>query len=97
MNPAAGTYTVQVEGYAVPAGTTEFDYTDVFFSSGLGQLQVPSTTLNLAAGQSAPISGSIAAASGVTAGRQLFGEMQVLSSTNLVAGKGTVVIEAVNP
>ena len=30
--PAAGTYTVQVDGYSVPAGTTEYDYLDVFFS-----------------------------------------------------------------
>ena len=56
-NPAAGTYTVQVDGYAVPAGTTEYDYLDVFFSSSLGSLTVPATAIDLASGASTPVSG----------------------------------------
>ena len=32
-NPPAGTYTVEVDGYAVPAGTTAYDYRDVFYST----------------------------------------------------------------
>ena len=31
-NPAAGTYTVVIDGYSVPAGTTQYDYRDVFYS-----------------------------------------------------------------
>ena len=41
-NPAPGDYTVLVDGYDVPAGTTQFDYLDVFFSSALGTLSVTS-------------------------------------------------------
>jgi subtilisin family serine protease len=95
-NPPAGTYTVQIDGFAVPAGSTEYDYRDVFFSTGLGSLQVPSTVTNLAGGATATISGSVVAAAGVSAGRQLFGEMNVLTEQNAVIGRGTVQITAVN-
>ena len=37
-NPEAGTYTVEVDGYSVPAGSTAYDYLDVFFSAALGTL-----------------------------------------------------------
>ena len=40
-NPAAGTYTVEVVGFDVPAGTTDYDYRDVFFSPALGSVNVP--------------------------------------------------------
>ena len=35
-NPAAGTYTVTVDGYEVPAGSTEYDYLDVFYAGAWG-------------------------------------------------------------
>jgi hypothetical protein len=94
-SPAAGTYTVEVDGYAVPSGSTAFDYRDVFFSTGLGTLQVPATVTNLANGATATISGSVVAASGVAAGRQLFGEMTVVTDQGAAIGKGTVQITAV--
>jgi hypothetical protein len=96
-SPAAGTYTVEVDGYAVPSGSTAFDYRDVFFSTGLGTLQVPATVTNLANGATATISGSVVAASGVAAGRQLFGEMTVVTDQGAAIGKGTVQITAVTP
>ena len=94
-DPAAGTYTVEVDGYAVPAGNTEFDYRDVFFSTGLGRLEVPATVTNLANGASMTVSGSVVAASGVAEGRQLFGEMTVVTDRNAVIGRGTVQITEV--
>ena len=57
-NPEPGTYTVTVDGYAVSDPTTDFDYLDVFYSAGLGSLDVPSAPLTLAAGASLPISGA---------------------------------------
>jgi subtilisin family serine protease len=94
-NPAAGTYTVQIDGYAVPTGSTDFDYLDVFFSTGLGNLQVPATVTNLAPGDTTTVTGTVVAASGVSAGRQLFGEMRVLNDQNTVIGRGKVQITAV--
>ena len=96
-NPAAGTYTVQVDGYAVPAGTTEYDYLDVFVSSALGAITVPDTTVDLAAGASTPVTGAVTAKAAPAAGRQLFGEMKVVSTAGAVLGTGSVLVGSVTP
>ncbi len=95
--PAAGTYTVIVDGYAVPAGTTEYDYRDVFYSASLGSVSVPPTTLALANGETASITGSVVAQQAPAAGRQLFGELTVVTSEGATVGRGNVLIEAVTP
>ncbi|MBM6402572.1 S8 family serine peptidase [Phycicoccus sonneratiae] len=91
-NPAPGTYTVVVDGYSVPAGTTTFDYRDVFFSSALGTLAVPSGAVNLAGGASVEVTGSITPEADAAAGRQLFGEMNLVSSEGAVLGTGSVLV-----
>ena len=35
-NPAAGTWVVLVDGFAVPAGTTTYNYVDVFANPAFG-------------------------------------------------------------
>ncbi|MFC6008194.1 S8 family serine peptidase [Angustibacter luteus] len=94
-NPAAGTYTVVVDGYSVPAGSTEYDYRDVFYSPALGTLSAPAGTLALANGQTASLTGSVTANSAPAAGRQLFGELVVLTDLGAVVGRGSVQIGAV--
>ncbi|MGX6603676.1 S8 family serine peptidase [Micromonosporaceae bacterium Da 78-11] len=94
-NPAAGTYTVVVDGYAVPAGTTAYDYLDVYYSPTLGSVAVPATTVSLASGASTTITGSVTAASAPPAGRSLFGEMTVITDEGAVLGRGSVAITAV--
>jgi subtilisin family serine protease len=94
-NPPAGTYTVEVDGYDVPAGTTEYDYRDVFFSPALGSVDVPATTLTLANGATATVTGSVTALVAPAAGRQLFGEMTVVTDEGAVVGRGAVRIGAV--
>jgi subtilisin family serine protease len=94
-NPAPGTYTVQVDGYAVPAGTTAYDYRDVFYSPALGSVSVSDTTLALAYGASGVVTGSVTAQSTPAAGRQLFGEMAVVTDEGAVVGRGAVRIGAV--
>jgi len=96
-DPAPGTYTVRVDGYAVPAGTTAYDYRDVFYSPGLGTLDVPSASKSLAQGSSSALSGTVTAQGTPGDGRQLFGEMTVLSSEGAVLGSGSVVIGSVTP
>ncbi|MBA2953158.1 S8 family serine peptidase [Nocardioides sp. MAH-18] len=91
-SPAAGTYTVVVDGYSVPAGTTEYDYLDVFFSPALGELTVDDSAHSLAGGQSVEIGGSLTAQQAPAAGRSLFGEMRVVSTEGAVLGTGAVQI-----
>ncbi|CAN7226977.1 S8 family serine peptidase [Knoellia sp. LjRoot47] len=96
-NPAAGTYTVEVDGYSVPAGSSQYDYLDVFYSAGLGTLSVPATTTELATGASTPVSGNLTVAAVPASGRQVSGEMQVLSSAGALLGTGEVLIGSVTP
>ena len=95
-NLAAGTYTVEVDGYSVPSGSTQYDYLDVFYSAGLGTLTVPATTTELATGASAPVTGQVTVAAVPAAGRQVSGELQVLSTEGSLLGTGQVLIGSVS-
>ncbi|MBW3086735.1 hypothetical protein KEM60_02964 [Austwickia sp. TVS 96-490-7B] len=94
--PAPGTYTVEVEGYAVAndAGTT-FDYLDVFFGDALGSLKVNGLPKTLKTGESTQITGTVIAKADAGEGRRLFGEMRVVSAAKAQLGSGQVVIEKV--
>ncbi|MCX4762183.1 S8 family serine peptidase [Streptomyces sp. NBC_01275] len=97
-SPAAGTYTIEVVGYAVPAGTTAYDYRDVFFSSSLGTVTVDaSTPVKLATGATASVSATVTAAAAAPAGRAFFGQVQLVNARGTVAGTGSVAIEKVTP
>jgi subtilisin family serine protease len=94
-NPAAGTYTAVVDGYSVPAGTTAYDYLDVYYSPVLGSLTAPASVISLANGASSTIAGTVTAASVPPAGRSLFGEMAVVTDEGAVVGRGSVAITSV--
>ncbi|MCT9144915.1 S8 family serine peptidase [Streptomyces violarus] len=97
-SPAAGKYTVEVVGYSVPAGTTAYDYQDVFFSPSLGSVGVDgSAPVKLGTGASATVSGSVTAAAAAPEGREFFGEVQLVNARGTVAGLGSVKIEKVVP
>ncbi|MCQ9182452.1 S8 family serine peptidase [Streptomyces sp. IBSBF 2953] len=97
-SPAAGTYTVVVAGYSVPAGTTAYDYVDSFLSSALGAVTVDgSAPVKLATGASAAVSATVTAAATAPAGRVLFGQVQLVNARGTVAGAGNVTIEKVTP
>ncbi|MHB9753770.1 S8 family serine peptidase [Streptomyces sp. BYX5S] len=94
--PAAGTYTVQVDGYSVPSGSTEYDYVDVFFSPSLGTVKVDgSKSVSLANGASAEVSAEVVAAAGAPEGREFFGQVRLLNERGVAAGVGSVKIEKV--
>ncbi|MFJ7332488.1 S8 family serine peptidase [Streptomyces sp. NPDC101116] len=97
-SPAAGTYSIQVVGYSVPAGTTEYDYRDVFFSPSLGSVTVDgSAPVKLGTGDSATVSGSVTAAAAAPEGREFFGQVQLVNARGTAAGVGSVKIEKVLP
>jgi hypothetical protein len=91
-NPAAGTYTITVDGYSVPAGTTEYDYKDVFFSSALGSVNVGASPVTLANGASTAVSADVLVGAAAPEGRQFFGEVSLLDAAGTVAGTGSVLI-----
>ncbi|NMO52086.1 S8 family serine peptidase [Actinoplanes sp. TBRC 11911] len=94
-NPSAGTYTVVVDGYAVPSGSTAYDYLDVYFSPALGSITAPATVVSLPNGASTTVTGEVTAAAPAPAGRDLFGEVAVVTDEGAVVGRGSVVIGSV--
>ncbi|GAA3234314.1 hypothetical protein GCM10020256_51220 [Streptomyces thermocoprophilus] len=97
-DPAPGTYTIVVDAYSVPAGTTEYDYRDVFFSEALGTVTVDGDApVKLGTGRSATMSANIIAASAAPEGREFFGRVQLVNARGTVAGLGNVKIGTVTP
>ncbi|MFC9603913.1 S8 family serine peptidase [Streptomyces niveus] len=97
IKPAAGEYTFVVAGYSVPAGTTEYNYRDVFYSASLGKVTVSDAPVKIANGASAEVSAEVTVAGAAPEGRQFFGEVQLLNVRGTAAGTGSVVIEKVLP
>ncbi|MCX5334052.1 S8 family serine peptidase [Streptomyces sp. NBC_00140] len=97
-NPAAGTYTIQVIGYAIPAGSTAYDYQDVFFSAALGAVTVDdSVAVKLGTGGTANVTADVTALAAAPEGREFFGQVQLVNARGTVAGIGSVKIEKVTP
>ncbi|PIM73589.1 serine protease [Streptomyces sp. JV178] len=95
-DPAAGTYTVEVVAYAVPSGSTAYDYRDVFFSSALGTVAVDeSAPVALGRGDSAKVSASVTVARAVAEGREVVGEVRLVNPRGTTVGVGDVTVEKV--
>ncbi|MFC7933445.1 S8 family serine peptidase [Streptomyces cinereoruber] len=99
VKPAAGTYTVVIDGYSVQAaGGTTYDYKDVYYSSALGTVKVDgSKPAALPNGGSATVTAEVVVAGAAPEGRQFFGEVQLVNARGTVAGTGSVLIGAVTP
>ncbi|MER6994967.1 S8 family serine peptidase [Streptomyces sp. NPDC000410] len=97
LKPKAGTYTIVVLGYSVPAGTTAYDYRDVYFSDSLGTVKVDGAPVKLANGATAQVGAEVVVAGPAPEGRQFFGQAQLLTARGTAAGTGSVVIEKVTP
>jgi subtilisin family serine protease len=96
-NPAAGTWRVVVDGYAVPAGSTTFSYVDVFTNAAFGSVSVTDAIALRPAGSSWTVPGAATATAAPAAGRVLLGTVLVRTDTNITIGSGDVVIESVTP
>jgi hypothetical protein len=94
-NPEPGEYTIEVFGFDVPAGSTAYDYRDVFFSPALGSVNTAGTIVALANGASTTVAGSVVTAGAPPAGRALFGDMSVVTSEGAVVGRGAISIGSV--
>ena len=94
--PAAGTWTVTVDGFAVPKGSTAYDYLDVFISPQLGALTVTDAPAPRANGATWAVTGAITANQAPAAGRTLFGQLLAKTDDGTVVGSGDVVVMAVS-
>jgi hypothetical protein len=96
-NPAAGLWRVLVDGYSVPAGTTTYNYVDVFTNPAFGSVSVTDANALRPAGSSWTVPGSVTANAAPSAGRVLLGNVQVLTDTNILIGIGDVIVQSVTP
>jgi len=96
-NPAAGAWVVLVDGFSVPAGTTTYNYVDVFANPAFGSVSVTDANALRPAGSSWTVPGSVTANAAPAAGRVLLGNVQVRTDTNVLVGSGDVVVQSVTP
>jgi hypothetical protein len=96
-NPAAGLWAVLVDGFSVPAGTTTYNYVDVFANPAFGSVSVTDANALRPAGSSWTVPGSVTANAAPADGRVLLGNVQVRTDTNVLIGSGDVIVESVTP
>jgi len=97
-NPPAAEYKVLIDGFAVPAGTTQYDYIDVFFKMpSFGQIALSDTNQVRPAGESWTVDGTVTANEAPAAGRVLYGNVEVRTDTNILIGRGDVIVQNVTP
>jgi subtilisin family serine protease len=96
-NPAAGLWRVLVDGFSVPAGTTTYNYVDVFANPAFGSVNVTDANALRPAGSSWTVSGTVTANAAPAAGRVLLGNVQVRTDTNILVGSGDVIVQNVTP
>ncbi len=96
-NPAAGLWVVLIDGFAVPAGTTTYNYVDVFINPAFGSVSVTDANALRPAGSTWTVPGTVTANAAPEAGRVLLGNVQVRTDTNVLIGSGDVVVESVTP
>jgi hypothetical protein len=96
-NPAAGTWVVLIDGFAVPSGTTSYDYVDVFVNPAFGSVSVTDANALRPAGSTWTVPGSVVANAAPAADRVLLGNVQVRTDTDILVGQGDVIVQAVTP
>lgn len=96
-NPVAGTWAVLVDGFSVPAGTTTYNYVDVFANAAFGSVSVTDANALRPAGAFWTVPGSVTANAAPGAGRVLLGNVQVRTDTNVLIGSGDVIVNSVTP
>ena len=96
-NPAAGTWAVVVNGFAVPSGTTTYHYLDVFANSAFGTVAVTDANALRPAGASWTVPGAVTANAAPAATRVLMGAVQVRTAANALVGSGDVFVQSVTP
>jgi len=96
-NPAAGNWLVLVDGFAVPAGSTTYNYVDVFVNAAFGSVAVTDANALRPSGASWTVPGSVTANAVPAAGRVLLGNVRVLTDANVLVGSGDVIVETVTP
>jgi hypothetical protein len=98
-NPVPATYVVEVDGFDVPAGTTTYNYIDIFANPALGSISITDADASRASGSSWTVAGSVLATQVPASGRVLYGNVQVRTAApdNILVGQSDVIVQNVSP
>jgi subtilisin family serine protease len=96
-NPIAATYQVDVDGFSVPAGSTTYDYVDVFANPALGSVSVTDADAERNQGSTWTVPGSVLVSQVPEAGRVMLGNVRVVTNAGVQVGSADVVVEHVSP
>jgi hypothetical protein len=96
-NPAAGTWLVRIDGFAVPAGTTTYNYVDIFANVALGSVAVTDANAPHPSGSSWTAPGVVTAGAVPEVGRVLLGTVSAVTEGGVKVGSADVVVEHVTP
>jgi hypothetical protein len=96
-NPTPATYEVEVEGFDVPAGTTTYNYIDIFANPSLGSVAVTDADATRLGGSSWTVPGTVTATAVPGAGRVLVGNVFAVTSGGVRVGSNEVVVQNVTP
>jgi subtilisin family serine protease len=95
--PPAGTWRVVIDGFAVPAGTTTYNYIDVFVNATFGSVAITDANAVRPSGAAWAVPGSVTANAAPATGRVLYGNVQVRTDANILVGQGDVIVQNVTP
>ncbi|NIK60869.1 S8 family serine peptidase [Kribbella shirazensis] len=94
-NPVAGLYRIQVDGFSVPNGTTEYDLVDSYVSPALGSLTSNDANASHPSGTSWSPTATLTVLDDPGAGRKLTGTLTVQTEAGVTVGTGSLVVETV--
>ena len=95
-NPAAALYRILIDGFSVPAGTTDYDLVDSWVSPSLGSLTSEDVNAPHAAGSSWSPSAMLTVLASPGAGRVITGRLSVVTDTNVTVGSGALSVTSIS-
>ena len=97
-NPVAGTWTIVVDGYSVPSGSTTYEYIDVYLAGDtIGTIAVTDANELRASGVTWTVPAEVTAKAIPAEGRVLYGNVEVRTDADVLVGRNEVIIQAVTP
>ena len=95
-NPAVGLWVALVDGFAVPSGTTTYNYRDVLVNAAYGSIAVADANALRATGAQWTVSAVVTGTAVPAAGRVLLGNVEARTDANVLIGQGDVIIQSLS-
>jgi len=97
VNPVAALYRIQVDGYAVPSGSTAYDLVDSYVLPALGNVASNDANASHPSGSSWTPTAVLSVLGDPGAGRKLTGTLIVQTDGGVTVGTGALQVEAIQP